>query len=197
MFNIITPFERYEYVEKVSEMLASQEIIWHVITDLNDYTHIDVTDGWINHYLWPSKRESCCLWKKYQLARNWLLDQVLDIKDDEYYQFLYENDALEPGYYDTVRIAVEDLDAEIIVTSSREWRGDVVATKEYKGSWGLEQLILKGSLINKYNYRFPIGLRGDELFARVVTHSHPEKIIFVPDAHVWPNFYWTSWIRST
>ncbi len=57
------------------------------------------------------------------------------------------------------------------------------------GGIGLEQILIKGSLLKEKQYRFPLHCWGDGMFIVRVVQENIDNTIFCPEINVWFNYF--------
>jgi len=202
-FHVITVMKRSQNIEVMREMLRPKDVIWHIITDENDpYPYNFNEPDWIKHHVCPESG----LTEHYErcyYALNYFLE-THDLEDEDMYSYLADDDALEPTFYEKVKSAESEIPGYSIYLTSME-RGHqtpaavmndvfrcypptkLVAAAENicVGGVGLEQIMIKGSILRRY--RFGYLHHSDSIFISDVVHKY--GALLIPDANVWFNYY--------
>lgn len=199
IYNVVTSFKRLQNLAPLARSLKTHDIIWHVVEDENPFHELVLHAAWMRYYRCPNHGGDS-FWGRCHYALNWFMDRY--IEKDQYYSFLNDDDDYEPGYWkkvDEVARKNNYVD-EVMVTSMM--RGDqtpegveaerahgtttLVASLENlrPGYVGLEQVIVKGSLLKKA--RLPMNVCGDGEMIEWLCHAYTPTLI--PDAYVWFNY---------
>jgi hypothetical protein len=208
IYNVITPMNRPENIENMVQMLEPKNVQWHVVTDLGSEYSYEFNRSWIQHYECPNF-EQAEFYEKCNNAMNWLLDNMT-IHDDQMYHFLNDDDAVEPTFYEKVSGVIleaknKGINAEIIIPSMERGHRTPPEAKEPRrhpptklvadpsavvvGGLGLEQMLIKGSLLKEKRYRFPLHCWGDGMFIVRAVRDNPDKTICCPNINVWFNYF--------
>lgn len=192
MYNIITPLARFENFIKLKEMLEPKKITWHVLIDDDSSIDIKIQNSWIKKYTCPNSGRA--FFERCNASINWFID-TQEIKDDEMYCILNDDDAYEPEFFNKLT------NNDILITSmERGFRipptatgprahptTKLWATPEYMkiGYVGVEQIVLKGSILKKY--RLPLNVCGDGMMITQIVRENEVK--YIPEANVWFNYF--------
>ena len=208
IYNVITPMNRPENIENMIEMLRPKNVQWHVITDLDSEYKYSFNESWINHHVCPNFKEGK-FFEKCNNAMNWCLENT-PIYDDQMYCFLNDDDAVEPTFFEKVTTVLkkakdQGIDAQVVIPSMDRGQRTPLDVKEPRmhppgllvadpnnvkvGGLGLEQIVMKGSLINEKKYRFPLHVWGDGMFIVRVIRENLDNTIFCPNIHAWFNYF--------
>lgn len=197
-FHILTPLRRYENLEKLINMLtahrATTDIHWHVICDDDAPFQLFFRQPWI-HVYYQNNSEST-FWGRCNFAINRWLDNH-PLNEEDMYQILNDDDALETGFYDKV----SKHDGGLIIVSMK--RGDktpdgVTAERAHStntlvaepghmkvGHVGVEQFIVSGK--NFRGARLPLRIAGDGELVQYLTGTF--DTIYEPEAFVQFNYF--------
>lgn len=212
IYNVITPLNRVENIEKMISILEPKNVNWHVVTD-DTFPHNDefkkYEKNWIHHYIMKNNKHMY-FWERCNAAMNWLLD-TMEINNGEMYCFLNDDDAVEPDYFKKITTNLnhikkdKGIDFDIIITSMD--RGDAIPTDAEAGrrhpptrltasvdnlkigSIGLEQITISGKLLNSKKYKFPLEHAGDGMFILTAIRENTQSVVLMPDVSVWFNYF--------
>ena len=208
IYNVITPMNRPENIENMVQMLEPKNVQWHVVTDLGSKYSYEFNRSWIQHYECPNF-EQAEFFEKCNNAMNWLLD-TMTIHDDQMYCFLNDDDALEPTFFQKVddvleKTKTQDINVKVIIPSMERGHRTPPQAQEPRrhppdklvaspdaikvGGIGLEQILIKGSLLKEKQYRFPLHCWGDGMFIVRVVQENIDNTIFCPEINVWFNYF--------
>lgn len=187
-FHLLTPFSREENKEAILKNFHRPEVIFHpIINKPIEFPHED----WIRPFtftLLPNLK-----WP-YYYALNKFID-ANEFVDDEYYQFINDDDFMEPDFYQKL----EGITTDFIVVSIK--RGNTMAPNlKYSintltarsGCMGSrymagEQFILKGKYLRGYQFQ-QIHIADGKL-SSYMWGKYPHKdFTFVKNAYIWFNY---------
>jgi hypothetical protein len=202
MFNVITPLARFGNIKDLKNILKSQGIRWHAVSDHDNKTQISFNEDWINHCVCPNNGTN--FWERSNIAINWFID-TYEINDEEYYCILNDDDGYEQGFFHNLQKLIENAVANnknadlVIVSMKRGYRmpPDLPANKQHGtstlyaepdhmqvGHVSVEQFFIKGKLLKKH--RLPLTICGDgELIVELVNTYEP---LYLPDIYVLFNY---------
>jgi len=179
IYNVMTPYSRWGNLPALTRMLQPENVTWHLLVD-EWMPVMSFTQSWIKvfHGRPPPPRF---------FIGHWLMNLFLDhteIRDDEYYILMTDDDYFEPGFFDKLR----KYDDDILICSMKRSTDKLIAAPENIGIGrvGLEQLIIKGSVLKQYRVNGFYEADGD-LIVRLFG-DHPTKFRFVPEAVCFFNF---------
>ncbi len=183
--HIVTPFSRPEYFPFLKANLAQADSWTLLVTpgQAADFSHqiphpLTVVDGF------PEGSDIC-----YAKVNAWIVGHASNIRDEDYYQFMCDDDALPTGVLPTLKSRDED----IIVISCK--RGDQVpqgppphptwplyAAPENmsvsKATW--EQAVIKGKILKTLRFNSMSATADGEMMADL--HAiHGPRIKYLPD----------------
>ena len=178
-YNVITPFSRWGNFRPLRDMLAPQNVNWHLLID-RDMPSLSFAESWIkaHHGRPPPPRF---------FIGHWLLNLFLDhqeIHDDEYYVLLTDDDYYEADFF----AKLAKYTADVVMVSMRR-AGDMLwATPGNMRTChvGLEQMVIKGSLLKQYRINGFYEADGD-LITRIWA-AHSDKFVFAPEVVCYFNF---------
>lgn len=201
-YHVITPLARFENLKPIMNMLEPMNIHWHVITDDDLGFSFNFQKDWIHSYVCPNGGRA--FWERCNNSINWFLE-TQNIESGDMYCFLNDDDGYEPDFFkkiETVRTDSRIIKDKSVLICSME-RGHQIppglvhpkdhpttklwATPSYMrlGWVGIEQIIIKGSILR--NYRLPLEICGDGMFICNVLRRH--EPIYVPNANAWFNYF--------
>jgi hypothetical protein len=197
MITVVTPFQRKENIELMSNVLKGKAN-WIVLVDNPELKFPE----WVTVKLYDKPREGIC-------KSNSLFNQFISegLEKETQYMILCDDDSVDDGFFDKIP------DKDIVVTSMK--RGDRkvnhVVWDDYSkqmGHWedsvdeliaspknmrvacvGGEQLIVKGKILR--NFRYGLSNIGDGEMAEKIfaEYGHTDSIVYVPDAYVLFNYF--------
>ena len=178
-YNVITPFSRWGNFRALRDMLKPQNVNWHLMID-DDWPALNFKESWIHsiHGRPPPPRF---------FIGHWMLNLFLDhhkIYDNEYYVLLTDDDFYEPDFFAKLQKYTDDA---IIVSMRRA--GDLLVadpTNMRIAHVGLEQLVIKGSLLKGYRINGFYEADGD-LITRI-WYQHAARFKFAPEIVCYFNF---------
>jgi hypothetical protein len=209
IYNVITPVSRPETFQLMIDMLRPKNVQWQIISTPESAANFASTENWIHHFVCMGDLGVEYFTRAYN-KMNSFFDNA-EIHDDQMYCFLSDDDAVEPDFFEKIDSALDrvssDISPSIVITSME--RGDrtpidavgvkrnygtdkLVASVEnmHPGKIGLEQFIIKGSLLKEKKYRIPNNVHwGDGLFLTQAFYENQEKTLFCPEANVWFNYF--------
>jgi hypothetical protein len=178
-YHVITPYSRWFNLLALTRMLEPQNIQWHLLVDAH-MPWMKFKEPWIHciHQRPPPPRF---------FIGHWMLNLFLDhekIYDDEYYVLLTDDDFYEPKFFEKLQA----YQADAIICSMRR-AGDLLVADPSNmriAHVGLEQLIIKGSLLKQYRINGFYEADGD-LIVRI-WNDHRDKFAFAPEVVCYFNF---------
>lgn len=199
---------RPQHIEDMINMLEPKNVQWHVITDVGAEFEYKFDKEWIHHYLCPNFiLPDVDRFDRYYNTCNWILSNI-PINDDEMYMFLSDDDGYEPDFFDKITSELNqmekfDFEPDLVITSmERGHQIPVDATTAYPTfklhahpdnvvpcQIGGEQYLMRGSLLKRKGYRFPLHQWGDGLLIQQMYNENINKTIFCPNANVWFNYF--------
>ena len=185
MIHIVTPFSRWENLNFYVEGLKNQNIVWHPIYH---------SEGEIPNVPWiqPFKIKVPEGWDACYYKLNYFMDTAGLVAND-YYLFMNDDDWFEEGFFDKIR---QNSDELLIVSMKRghnhlphispHGTSNLYANQQSMcvGSVGVEQIVIKGSLLSRY--RFPNSCVGDGILISQITGENKAK--FLPDCYAYFNY---------
>jgi hypothetical protein len=179
IYNVITPYSRWYNLPALTKMLEPQGVQWHIMVD-DWMPKMEFSQPWIHciHGRPPPPRF---------FIGHWMLNLFLDhqdIHDDEYYVLITDDDFYEPTFFEKLQA----YSADAIICSMRRF-GDLLVAEPANmriAHVGLEQLIIKGSLLKQYRINGFYEADGD-LIVRI-WNDHREKFVFAPEVVCYFNF---------
>lgn len=195
-FNVITPFSRFENLDKFIEHLRQFNVRWYPIVESNA-EHMDLLEKTVKEdWIFPLQMEVRDGYDKCYEKLN-LFIQSGKIKEDEYYTSLCDDDFYEEGFFEKLRGYTND----ILVTSMH--RGDAIPREATGirahptdtliadngnmrvGRVSHEQYFVKGKVYK--NLRFQNIYYADGLMAEHLEQNY-EDIAYINDAFVLFNY---------
>jgi hypothetical protein len=209
IYNVITPVSRPETFQSMIEMLKPKNVNWQIISTPESASNFTSNESWIYHFVCSGDLGVEYFTRAYN-KMNAFFDNA-EIHDDHMYCFLSDDDAVEPDFFEKIDTALAEvsniISPSIVITSMKRGNrtpSDAVGVKKsygtdtlvaslenmQPGKIGLEQFIIKGSLLNEKKYRIPNNVHwGDGLFLNQAFWENQEKAIFCPEANVWFNYF--------
>ena len=192
MIHVLTRFSRHENYEQMKAILNFDSVQWHLILD--GPPPLPLAD-WIDAATFHRNPESdphC-----YGLTNRWI--ETRRIEDNDWFHFLNDDDAVEPGFYDKL----QRLDVPERVVVCRMLRGNriphgVVPLRAYPttpleprpenmrvGEVGDEQFILRGDILRQLRFQ-PEHHAADGMAAQWLVRNFP--IHYAPELNVLFNY---------
>jgi hypothetical protein len=204
IYNIITPAKRTWNFQSLIDALKPQNVQWHLICDAEDFEKYDSSENWIHRHVHNINLDrNGPHYTRVYLLVNWFLDNV-GVKEDQMYQYLTDDDSIEPNFYSKIDNAINTIDGEtanlVIVSMDRGQRcpddneykygafKEIASAEEIEAHGvAFERYIFKGCLVK--DHRFPTDtLFGDSIFSQQLFLQNREKTIILPDNFVWFNY---------
>jgi len=191
-FYVLTPFSRIENKAKLIEHLRPFNIIWHPLI----HEEIKFEEEWICPVGINMPAKIIIEQPYYKL--NYFLDRER-LDQEGYYSFLCDDDFYEDDFFAKIEKQLAKMNfnswPELIVVSMKRGLHKVgkhpvstlVATQENMrvDKVGLEQMIIKGNLLDKLRFNHWSG--ADGLMAEVLV-QHVAVIVYLPDIYVHFNY---------
>ena len=198
MFNVITPLSRYNNLDKLINMLKPHNIKWHIITDSDSIEKIELNESWIQHYVCPNKEKE--FFERCNFSINWFIKNY-DIKDEEMYCFLNDDDAYEENFFSKIKKELEKENSDVIICSMERGHNipeEAIPVRRHPPTklWalpghvglnmtGIEQIILKGKILKQH--RLPLLSNGDGLFIMDILNKN--KNTYATNVNVLFNYF--------
>lgn len=202
MFHIITPMARYENIPKLIDILKTQGVIWHVITDDDNPTPIHFTETWIHHSVCPNKNVE--FWARCNYSINWFIDDHI-LSPEDYYCVLNDDDGYEQDFFLHLKREIQQAvhqnkDVDLVITSMK--RGHHIPeglplVKQHPTNTlfaqpenmrvcgvGVEQFFLKGKFLKQH--RLPLTPCGDGELITELVRLYPT--LYLPNLFVLFNY---------
>jgi len=179
-------------------------INWHVITDEDLGFSLNFKDSWITNYVCPN--DGVEFWARCHGALNWFIDSQ-ELKDDEMYCFMNDDDGYEPDFFTKVDDAVKETVRQhgsipdvLIVSMLRgdqtpaglEWPRSHPTWSLFAhpqnmqpGHVGLEQILLSGEVLKKH--RLSLDHDGDGQF--IVQATQNNFVTYAPHIFALFNYF--------
>jgi hypothetical protein len=202
-FHVITPMARFENIRKLIDNMKHQNIIWHVIIDDDNPKKFEYNEPFIFLHICPNKTVE--FWTRCNNSINWFIENY-DLKEDDYYGILNDDDAYEETFFDKLRNKLENKDEnsrDLIIVSMK--RGHhipegIVACKRHPTNTllaqpesmfpcrvGVEQFFLKGKYLKKH--RLPLTVYGDGELISALAKEYAKQVFYIPDVFVLFNYF--------
>lgn len=209
--NVITPLARFDNLKELTKNLKPHNVKWHIITDDDNDTPIEITEPWIHHYVCPN--ESVEFWARSNNSINWFI-RTQDLHDEEYYCVLNDDDSYEDNFFLKLQEQIKEANeskkpCELVITSMKRGHNipqDVPPVKRHPTytlyavpenmqvcGVGVEQFFIKGKLLRKH--QLPLTPYGDgELIVELVSTYTP---LYLPSLYVYFNYLEPGrWIKN-
>lgn len=204
MFNVVTSLARFNNVPKLLEHLKPKGVTWHVIMDEDSINRPQFDETWIKTYICPNSGVE--FYQRCHYALSWFLE-TQNLKENEYYSFMNDDDGYEPDFFRKVKRAVKNhgkktnSDPKVIIVDMMRGHNipaDAGPLRRHgtstlmahpgnigPGGVGMEQIIAKGGVVK--NYRFPLTVEGDGHFITNVVRDN--QTLFVNGVYALFNYF--------
>jgi len=179
------------WFEKLSRNKTDKEIVDFFVSNFVSRDNPDTL--WIGEII-RNGDKVYSEWKK----RNQSLNYIFTEETEKLFDNQKVDDVLE-------KTKTQDIDVKVIIPSMERGHRTPPQAQEPRrhppdklvaspdaikvGGIGLEQILIKGSLLKEKQYRFPLHCWGDGMFIVRVVQENIDNTIFCPEINVWFNYF--------
>jgi hypothetical protein len=191
-YHVVTPFSRFENLERIVRMLEGRPVMWHPIFDEGLAFDVEFKQDWIKKSYSP---KSVPFWLMWADSMNRFITAGGLVQDDRYC-ILNDDDFYEPDFFDKV----DKHDGELVICSMKRGHhtpAGVAAERAHGtdtltgrpeemcvGRVGAEQIIVSGRIFATMGFTGGVAADGECIVQTAAKHP----VDYCPEAFVWFNF---------